>query len=302
MAATAGLYGLVTAQTLMARLRIPDAQVNEAGNRVTLWAAEGVSTTRPPIRFALLGDSTSVGYGVTDPHETPGVLMASGISTVARRPVQLNSVGVIGAQSGDLPTQLALLPRGLDLAVIMIGANDVTHRVDQTEAIHHLGDVVAALTERGTEVVVGTCPDLGTVRPLSQPLRFFARRLSRTLAAAQTVTVVAAGGRTVCLGDLLGPLFAADIDMFGTDRFHPSARGYREAANAMLPSCLDALGLRTRARSASTFTSRRHKAVAIAAVMAAELPGSEVVASSSDSARIRRGHPWVQLQRRRAVA
>ena len=39
--------------------------------------------------------------------------------------------------------------------------------------------------------------------------RLLARKWSRDLAAAQTVAVVEAGGRTVSLGDLLGPEFAA---------------------------------------------------------------------------------------------
>ena len=128
----------------------------------------------------------------------------------------------------------------------MIGANDVTHRVPMNESVRSLADAVTALRARGAEVVVGTCPDLGTVRPLAQPLRLVARHLSRRLAKQQTIAVVNAGGRTVSLGDLIGPTFAARRDMFAEDRFHPSAKGYAEAANALLPSCLDALGMRTR--------------------------------------------------------
>ena len=69
----------------------------------------------------------------------------------------------------------------------------------------HLADAVRALRAAGAEVVVGTCPDLGTIQPIQPPLRWLARRWSRQLAAAQTIAVVEAGGRTVSLGDLLGP-------------------------------------------------------------------------------------------------
>ena len=55
----------------------------------------------------------------------------------------------------------------------------------------------------------GTCPDLGTVRPIPQPLRQVARRWSRRLAAAQTIATVEAGGRSVSLGSILGPEFDA---------------------------------------------------------------------------------------------
>ena len=118
-----------------------------------------------------------------------------------------------------------------DLAVILIGANDVTHRDADQVAVRHLAEAVRALRAAGAEVVVGTCPDLGAIQPIQPPLRWLARRWSRQLAAAQTVAVVEAGGWTVSLGDLLGPRFAPEPKrMFAWDRFHPSAEGYAMAA------------------------------------------------------------------------
>jgi hypothetical protein len=147
--------------------------------------------------------------------------------------------------------------------------------------------------------VVGTCPDLGTIRPVPQPLRWYARRLSRQMAAAQTVAVVGAGGRTVSLGDLLGPIFAGRRELFADDQFHPSAAGYAEAVRAILPSCLDALGLRTRTRSASAFTTRRARPVEKAAAQAAARPGTEVAgAEAHGGLRAHRG-PLARLGRRR---
>jgi hypothetical protein len=181
------------------------------------------------------------------------------------------------------------------VAIIMVGANDVTSRTKPGAAVRHLEAAVLALRARGAEVVVGTCPDLGTVRPLGQPLRIYARRLSRRMAAAQTVAVVRAGGRTVSLGDLLGPLFAERRELFAADQFHPSSEGYFEAAQAVLPSALDALGLDTRATSASPFTTRRAKPVEKAAAQAVTRPGSEVV--GTDSPLGRRG-VFARLRRR----
>ena len=63
------------------------------------------------------------------------------------------------------------------------------------------------MREAGIEVVVGTCPDLGTIRPIAPPLRQVARRWSRRLAAGQAIAVVEAGGRAVSLGTILGPEF-----------------------------------------------------------------------------------------------
>ena len=92
-----------------------------------------------------------------------------------------------------------------------------------------------ALIAEDCEVVVGTCPDLGTIRPIAQPLRVLARRWSRQLAAAQTIAVVAEGGRTVSLGSVLGPSFATDHGLFSSDEFHPSAAGYAALPHRCCP-------------------------------------------------------------------
>jgi lysophospholipase L1-like esterase len=274
---SAALAGLMYGETKLAKRRIPIATDPPPISHDTTWAAVGVSRSRPPIRIAMLGDSTAAGYGVHTDRDTPAAQLAIGISEAARRPVHVTNVAIVGAESPDLlPQVTALGTRPPELVIIMIGANDVTELTKPAVAVPFLEDAVRALRAMGTEVVVGTCPDLGTIRPLAQPLRAYARRLSRKMAKEQTVAVVRAGGRTVSLGDLLGPLFMTHLELFSEDRFHPSAAGYAEAAGAVLPSCLDALGLRTRARSASAFTTRRTKPVAKAAAQAVARPGTEV--------------------------
>ncbi|MCF3105511.1 SGNH/GDSL hydrolase family protein [Streptomyces roseoverticillatus] len=203
---------------------------------------------REPLLLGLLGDSTAAGQGVHRPRQTPGALLASGLAAVAERPVELRNVALSGARSHDLDRQVTLLidetDRVPDVCVIMIGANDVTHGMPAARSVRLLSDAVRRLREAGSEVVVGTCPDLGTIEPVYQPLRWVARRLSRQLAAAQTIAVIEAGGRTVSLGDLLGPEFAANPrELFGPDNFHPSAEGYATAAMAVLPTLCAALGL-----------------------------------------------------------
>jgi lysophospholipase L1-like esterase len=296
---TAGLLGVIYAETKLAKRRIPLATEPPPVSHNTTWAAAGVSRSRPPIRIAMLGDSTAAGYGAHRVRDTPGAQIAIGISEAARRPVHITNVAVVGAESPELVPQLtALGPARPDLAIVMIGANDVVSRVQPSVAVPYLEDTVRALHNLGAEVVVGTCPDLGTIRPLPQPLRAFARRLSRQMARAQTVAVVQAGGRTVSLGDLLGPLFMTQRELFAEDQFHPSAAGYAEAARAVLPSALDALGLRTRARSASTFTTRRVKPVAKAAAQAVARPGTEVAAAERFGRTENRRGALAQLRRR----
>ena len=297
---TAGLVGLMWGEAKLAERRIPVATEAPPVSHDTTWAAPGVSAARPPIRIALLGDSTAAGYGVQRDRDTPAAQLAIGISDAARRPVHVTNVAVVGAESKDLPGQLERLGSArIELAVVMIGANDVTELTKPAAAVPYLEKSVLALRARGAEVIVATCPDLGTIRPIAQPLRAYARRLSRRMAREQTVAVVRAGGRTVSLGDLLGPLFATRIELFSADRFHPSEEGYREASFAILPSALDALGVRTKGRSASTFTTRLSKPLERAAAQAAARPGSEVAPSDARPLLSRAGGTFARLRRRR---
>jgi lysophospholipase L1-like esterase len=283
-----------------------DAHGIRAGAAEALAAAAAADDGA--LQLAVLGDSSAAGLGVDGPEETPAAIIATGLAAASGRPVHLVNVAVSGAQSSDLAGQLERLaerqPRP-DVAFIMIGANDVTHRVRPASAVHSLVQTVTALRALGTGVVVGTCPDLGTIEPVPQPLRLLARKWSRDLAAAQTVAVVEAGGRTVSLGDLLGPEFAAHpTEMFSADRFHPSARGYAKAAGALLPSVCAEIGLWPDGGYERLPDFRRGEAVepvSRAAVRAVRDPGTEVSASElggRPGARGRRG-VWAVLLRRR---
>jgi len=308
---TGGAIGLIVAEAKLARRAIGPAKGDppRADGVYGAWyASPGVEV----IRIAVLGDSSAAGYGVTESARTPGALLASGLAEAAGSPVRLQNVAKVGGQSSDLGWQLErVLASGPDgraphAAVIMIGANDVTHRVKVAESVRFLGDAVRRLRAAGVEVVVGTCPDLGTIRPVAQPLRRLARRWSRQLAAAQTMEVVSAGGRTVSLGSLLGPEFdARPEDMFGPDRFHPSAEGYATAAMALLPSVAAAIGRWPDAEAGEpdTLEPARGEArmpLARAAVLAARHGGTEVGREVGSAARA--GWGILRHRRRRQIA
>ncbi|AXE26649.1 SGNH/GDSL hydrolase family protein [Streptomyces globosus] len=248
-----------------------------------------------PLRLAMMGDSTAAGLGVHRARQTPGALLASGLAAVAERPVELRNVALSGAMSDDLDRQAGLLLDGdappPDICVIMIGANDVTRRMPPTQSVRHLTSAVRRLRLAGTEVVVGTCPDLGTIEPVYQPLRWLARRVSRQLAAAQTIGAVSLGARTISMGDLLGPEFAANPrEMFGPDSYHPSAEGYATAAMAILPTVCAALSLWPESDRLEVSRDEDMLPVAQAASAAAGQAGTEVTPA--------RG-PWALLKHRR---
>jgi hypothetical protein len=122
--------------------------------------------------------------------------------------------------------------------VVIIGANDVTHAVRPSDAVRQLDAAVRRLRAAGSAVVVGTCPDLGAIQPILPPLRQIARAMARRMAAAQTITVVEAGGVAVSLGELpqlTQVLLPLPHELFGADRFHPSVTGYASMVAALLP-------------------------------------------------------------------
>ncbi|HMG29561.1 MAG TPA: SGNH/GDSL hydrolase family protein [Jiangellaceae bacterium] len=293
----AGFYGL---------LRLEARQARRAIGTITDIPpeADGLYGHHPgqPISFVVLGDSSAAGVGVDTADETPGALLAAGLAEIAERPVRLTVLASSGAQTSDLAMQVPLAVEARpDLALVIVGGNDVTHRVRPTTSVRLLDEAVRRLRDAGAAVVVGTCPDLGTVEPIPRPLRWLARQASRRLAAAQTVAVVEAGGRTVSLGSILGPEFAAAPGhMFSVDRFHPSSAGYASAAAAVLPSAASALGLWSDAEEQpEALRGDDVLPVAVAAAAAAEQSGTEVAATQvGGHDRGPRGR-WAQLRHRR---
>jgi lysophospholipase L1-like esterase len=294
----ASLYGILRAEALLARASIGNA-VGDPPD-ATGWYGQGRGG--PALKIALLGDSSGAGYGVEKVEQTPGAHLASGVAEGADRRVYLRSLAHVGAQSRDLDQQIS---RALTLephvAVILIGVNDVTHTVMPSESVRLIEAAVRRLRESNVEVIVGTCPDLGTVEPIAPPLKQVARAWSRRLAAAQTIAVVEAGGRTVSLGSVLGPEFAASPRvLFGPDKFHPSAAGYSSLASVLLPSVLAAVGvIPYEDLVPEAFRGEGVMPIAKAAVKAARTPGTEVDGTQvGGSERGARGR-WVQLRRRR---
>ena len=199
-----------------------------------------------PIDLLLLGDSIAAGLGAERRKDTLGGRVAKGLAKETGRSVRLRTAAVVGSESSQLADQLATLEPEYapDVAVIVVGGNDVTHRVPIAESVGYLQDAIVDLRARGTEVVVGTCPDLGALRPVPQPLRALGSRAPRQLAVAQAQAAVAAGAHAVSLAQVVGPFFITNPDeMFSLDRFHPSALGYRRTAAALVPSLLTAMGL-----------------------------------------------------------
>ncbi|MFC9982247.1 SGNH/GDSL hydrolase family protein [Gordonia sp. NPDC127522] len=256
-AATAGAagagwaaYNLLNSQAAEARVVIPH-RTDNAPDGDGVYRPDGTSArfTRDTVYdlyLVVFGDSTAAGLGAETADETPGVQIARRVAAETDRVVRYANKAIVGATSKGLAAQIEAMfvhHERPDVAVILVGANDVTARNSPLPSARRLGEAVRALVDEGAKVVVGTCPDFGVVTAIPQPLRMVLRRWGLTLAAAQRSAVRAAGGRPVPLADLLTEEFLARPEhMLSPDRFHPSAAGYELAADILVPEVLASIG------------------------------------------------------------
>jgi lysophospholipase L1-like esterase len=294
-AAGVAAAGVLIGQVEFARRTIPVAEAPPP--RADGFYGHGRKTDA--LKLVVLGDSSAAGLGVRRARQTPGALIAAGLNRRAERPVHLTTLAVAGATTARMLPQVdEALDLRPDVAVILIGANDVTHRAGRANSVRHLADAVRRLRSVGARVIVGTCPDLGAIVPIRPPLRWLARRWSRQLAAAQTVAVVEAGGWTVSLGSLLGPTFAAQPHrMFARDRFHPSADGYALAASVLLPTVVAAMRAPV-PNALSSNTEVGVRSLPQAAEEAVRRAGTEVSAVKVGGRDRGPAGRWAQLRRR----
>lgn len=198
------------------------------------------------LHLMIFGDSTAAGLGCLSADDVPGVRLARGLAEASGLRVRLSTKAISGATSKGLAGQVdAMFVAGPppDAAVILVGANDITKKHSIRASARRLASAVARLRAADALVVVGTCPNLGTVTAIQQPLRTVVANWSVRLAKAQTMATALADGIAVPMGS---PLVASEFRaapeiLFATDGFHPSAAGYELAAAQLLPVLIAAV-------------------------------------------------------------
>jgi lysophospholipase L1-like esterase len=138
----------------------------------------------------------------------------------------------------------ALVNEHPDLALIIIGGNDVTHATPLDEVEQEVEEAVRRLRAAGISVVVASCPEMGApsfARPLRELVSWRGRRVADKTERAAT----RAGALVVHLAKETGPAFKKDPQrLHSSDDFHPSAAGYRIWAKAILPVVQRAVSVR----------------------------------------------------------
>jgi len=186
------------------------------------------------LRLAMLGDSIACGDGVSRATDRLAPRLTAGLAAVGVE-VLTEVVALGGARSADLERQVGLaLAWRPDTALVIIGANDVTHLVSTSDAVRALTDCVRRLRDAGAEVVVAPAPDLSNVPRVPTSLRRLVRRASLEMRRRQIEAVLPLGARIADPDQATARAFAADPRLFSPDGLHPSSAGYAVIADALL--------------------------------------------------------------------
>ncbi|GAA4976084.1 GDSL-type esterase/lipase family protein [Actinoplanes utahensis] len=190
--------------------------------------------------FTVLGDSIAYGQGAGRAADTIGARLVAALARTGQS-VDLEVFAVPGADSRGLAAQVARAAAAApDLALVIIGANDLTHLVPPRQAAALLGDAVRALRAAGAEVVVAPAPDLSVVPWVPPQFRMLVSSGSQALRQEQIRAATAAGARIADVSGVTSVAFAADPALFSADRFHPSSAGYAVIADALAPTVHEA--------------------------------------------------------------
>ena len=208
---------------------------------MSCWASPVV--LRVTLRFLVLGDSLAFGTGATAPSDTLGARLTRSLEQGCAT-VDLQVVAVPGATSLDLAAQLRRAAAA-DVALLVVGANDLTRQVPPARAAAALGSAVRELRERGTQVLVVPTPDLSSVAWVPPAFRAVVAGICDALRSRQALAAEAAGGLVAPVPPELTARFAADPALFSADRFHPSSAGYALVADALAPHLAELVAQRS---------------------------------------------------------
>lgn len=203
-----------------------------------LPAASGPTTgtatwpTGSAMRLAVLGESTAAGCGA-DRHENAFVgAFARALARRARRPVAWRVLGQHGATARRVRYRLLpLLDEEVDIAVVLIGVNDVLTRRPATQWADDLAAILGTLTERARRVVLTGVPPFDVFPSLPTTLGQY---LTERAVVLDDIARAQCAARPTVTWTSSIDLVAAGPEFFAHDGFHPSAAGYRHWAEAVV--------------------------------------------------------------------
>jgi len=207
--------------------RLPEADGPAAGT---------VPGDGPPLRIAVVGDSTGAGVGAVRHGEALPGFLAGEVAARTGRAVAWSVHARTGYRAADVRRELlgGLLAAAPDVAVVAIGVNDLLAASPLARFERDVADLVTGIrtaADADVPVVLSGMPPLGRFPSLPQPMRAIlgwrARAMDRRLARVAR--------RLPGVRHLPFDLPADTAGFFGADGFHPGPSGYHLWARQCAP-------------------------------------------------------------------
>lgn len=170
-----------------------------------------------PLRLMVIGDSSASGRGA--------------LAQRTERPVEWRALGKYGATSERIRHGILTKVTGeWDLAVLLVGVNDILARRSVEAWTRDLAAIVETLQEHAAHTVLPGIPEFGAFPSLPRTLRRYLAERGKALdVAARLVCAGRTSVQWVSSADL-GP---AEPSFFAADGFHASPAGYERWAQAI---------------------------------------------------------------------
>lgn len=184
-----------------------------------------------PLRLLVIGDSSASGRGAPTHDLAFAGSMARAIAERTERAVEWRALGKYGATSEQIRHGVLTKVSGdWDLAVLLVGVNDILARRTVDAWTGDLTAIVENLQDHAAHTVVPGIPEFGAFPSLPRTLRRYLAERGRTLDSA--ARLVCAGRRSVqwVSSADLGP---AEPSFFAADGFHASPADYARWAQAI---------------------------------------------------------------------
>lgn len=191
--------------------------------------------SEPVLHLAVLGDSAAAGHGLTDAAQALPQRVGARLVERTGRAVEVEAHARSGADTDDVADEQVTHLGDAEVVVVGVGVNDALAPGRVGGVRKATARLLAAVRARAAdaEVVLLTCPDLGTAPGLPGALRPAVRWRCRMVAVAQMQAASQAGVLVVATG---GPLPAT---VFGSDGFHPGPKAVDHLAARTVAALYD---------------------------------------------------------------
>jgi lysophospholipase L1-like esterase len=182
-----------------------------------------------PRSYVILGDSTAVGQGAAY-EDTYAYASTQYVARTHR--VSVQNVAISGARAQSvIDKQLeSIVIAKPDIALLAVGANDVTHFTSSKAFEASLETIITKLRAKNPDVkiIVTGVPDMRSVPRFPWPIKQLAGHRTNQFNAIYDRIAAKHSLIFAPIAEKTGKTFRENPQLFAADKFHPNADGYAQ--------------------------------------------------------------------------